>query len=453
MYDIFLVSKSVINNEKWKSFKKSFPMSSKIENIKSFDQIKSRAFTKMFWVVWDDVLLDESFNLINYTVDLWDEKYIHCFLNGEYGFVGGPALFPRYSSITQQEFDKKYYENKKEINILASRPRTYSKFIIKNYSDYELALKTTETEMFWGQWDNLEITDKSIFSFLFTDEYNLNENHVFKNMFKGKSSYKNGLVLFSKNKPVSKREIEHKFLIEKKEHDITVSKIKPYDIIFISYNESNADENYKKLIERFPRAKRVDKVKGIHQAHIAAAELSTTEVFWVVDGDADIVKDFNFDYELEEWEMSFVHVWRSCNPINDLEYGYGGVKLLPRSLTIAMDVNSPDMTTAISKNFIVKNQVSNYTRFNTDPFSTWKSAFRECVKLASKIIPGQNNNETQHRLDIWKTVGGDRIFGNYSLVGARDGAEYGEKNRDDVNALNKINDFDWLRLRFEQSNL
>ena len=42
-----------------------------------------------------------------------------------------------------------------------------------------------------------------------------------------------------------------------------------------------------------------------------------------------------------------VHVWRSRNPINDLEYGYGGVKLFPRIATINVDVNKSDMTTSI----------------------------------------------------------------------------------------------------------
>lgn len=45
-----------------------------------------------------------------------------------------------------------------------------------------------------------------------------------------------------------------------------------YDIVFISYNEPTADANYAALKERFPIAKRVHGVKGIHQAHIKAAK-------------------------------------------------------------------------------------------------------------------------------------------------------------------------------------
>ena len=62
-----------------------------------------------------------------------------------------------------------------------------------------------------------------------------------------------------------------------------------YDIVFISYQEPNADENYNKLLKRFPLAKRVHGVKGIHQAHIEAAKKACTKMFYVVDGDALIL--------------------------------------------------------------------------------------------------------------------------------------------------------------------
>jgi hypothetical protein len=49
-------------------------------------------------------------------------------------------------------------------------------------------------------------------------------------------------------------------------------------------------------------------------------------MFWIVDGDAEIVDDFDFDFKVHRWEKDIVHVWRSQNPINDLVYGYGGSK-------------------------------------------------------------------------------------------------------------------------------
>ena len=221
-----------------------------------------------------------------------------------------------------------------------------------------------------------------------------------------------------------------------------------YDIIFISYNEPQADENFARLKARFPYAQRVSGVKGIHQAHIAAARKAFTKMFWVVDADAQVLDTFNFDHVVGDYDLENVHVWRSRNPINDLEYGYGGVKLLPKSLTQNMDVSKPDMTTSISTLFKAMPEVSNITAFNVDAFNTWKSAFRECVKLASKIIDRQDDVDTNYRLNVWCTGGLDRPFGREAIEGAVQGKQYGLENKDNNEALKMINDFDWLRERF-----
>ena len=223
-----------------------------------------------------------------------------------------------------------------------------------------------------------------------------------------------------------------------------------YDIVFISYKEPNAEENWELLSSRFPYAKRVHKVRGIHKAHIVAASKCFTNMFWVVDGDAKILDSFNFDYTTTK-ESNFVHVWRSRNPVNDLEYGYGGVKLLPRLATLNMDTSKPDMTTSISQHFRPMPEVSNITAFNTDPFSAWRSAFRECCKLASKIIDRQKSDETDNRLLTWKIKGADRPFGEYAIQGAKQGEEYGIHNKGNIEELMKINDFGWLKEQFERS--
>ncbi len=343
MYDIFYISDHSIDESKWKQFQSRFSTATKLENVKSFNQIKSKSFTKFFWVVWDDLEIVEDFKF-DYRVPEWDEQYIHVFKNG---------------------------------------------------------------------------------------------------------SHYNGVCLFSKNKIVSDREFKNRFFVNKKEMDVIASNYikETYDIIFISYQEPNADQLYNELKSRFPRAKRVHGVKGIHQAHIAAAELSETNMFWVVDGDARISSDFNFDFN--DAEKFTVYVWTSINPINKLRYGYGGVKLLPKKLTLSMDLNKPDMTTSISEKFKIVPAISNVTDFNTDPFSTWRSAFRECAKLASKVIDRNYDEETETRLEIWCSVGEDEMYGEYSIGGAKAGRRYGYESIGDKESMMLINDFDWLREQFE----
>ena len=223
-----------------------------------------------------------------------------------------------------------------------------------------------------------------------------------------------------------------------------------YDIVFISYNEPTADANYAALKERFPIAKRVHGVKGIHQAHIKAAKKCFTKMVWIVDADAVIKEDFNFEYEVPDYQLDHVHVWRSQNPINDLVYGYGGIKLFPRKMTIDMDVSKPDMTTSISDKFVLMPYIANVTAFNTVEFETWKSAFRECCKLASKVIDRQKSDETDKRLHTWCTVGEDRPFGEYAIAGAKSGAAYGTRNRGNLEALKAINNFEWLMEKFNE---
>ena len=221
-----------------------------------------------------------------------------------------------------------------------------------------------------------------------------------------------------------------------------------YDIIFISYNEPNAEKNFSILKERFPLVKRIDGVVGIHQAHIAAAKKAFTKMFWVVDADAEILPSFKFDYIVPEWDLETVHVWRSRNPVNGLEYGYGGVKLLPKDLTKNMDLSKTDMTTSISKSFKPIPEVSNITAFNTDAFSAWRSAFRECAKLASNTIDRQDSSETFERLITWCTTGDEQPWGIYAIAGALAGKTYGERNAADQAALSKINDYTWLLDKF-----
>ena len=350
MYDIFYVSKDQVCEKRWTEFQKAYPFAIKLENVRTLDRIRKKSFTKMFWVVWDDILFDHSFDLNSHEATEWDDQYVHVFKNSE--FYDGICMFPKDAEITQREFDHRFFVHKKEIDMVASRHQKY-------------------------------------------------------------------------------------------------------DIVFMSYQESFADENYEKLLGKHlsNNIYRVDGIKGIHQAHVEAAKKVSTDLFYVVDADADIVPSFQFDYQIPYYDFNAkntVYVWRSQNAINGLIYGYGGVKLLPTKLTLNMDVSRPDMTTSISKSFKAVQQLSNITAFNTDPYNTWRSAFRECAKLSSKIIDRQKNVETIERLDVWCTVGEDKPFGKYALEGATAGKKDGEDNKSNLEALKKINDFDWLKSRYTE---
>ena len=221
-----------------------------------------------------------------------------------------------------------------------------------------------------------------------------------------------------------------------------------FEIFMISFHEEEADANFQNLKSRFPDAKHVKNVEGIANAHKECARQAVTQMIYIVDADADVLDNFKFDYiPPMSKRKNTTYVWSARNPINGLEYGYGGIKLFPREQVLEMGHELPDFTTGVAF-YQPISDVACYTRFNKDPYRTWRSAFRECVKLASRINPNQVDEQTQHRLDTWCNVDNGERFGRYCIKGANEGREYGEANRDNVEALNKINDYEWLREQF-----
>ena len=224
-----------------------------------------------------------------------------------------------------------------------------------------------------------------------------------------------------------------------------------FDIFMISFHEAEADRNFAKLKAQFPEAQHVKNVEGIANAHKKCGELAKSQMVYIVDADADILGSFKFDYIPPMSKRgNTTYVWSARNPINDLEYGYGAVKLFPKQQLIDMGHELPDFSTG-AVFYQPVSDVSNITRFNKDPYRTWRSAFRECVKLASKVNPNQKENETNERLEAWCTVDNGERFGRYCIKGALEGKAYGEANAGDTEALNKINDYEWLREQFVES--
>ena len=219
------------------------------------------------------------------------------------------------------------------------------------------------------------------------------------------------------------------------------------DVFFLTYTESNRAKNWLKLKSLFPKARWIHGIKGLALAHQICAELSNSPFFFVVNGDNEVCKSFKFTAP-ETVLTSAVYCWRSLNPVNGLNYGFGGIKLFPKS-AFSSGSSFVDLSTSLKTNYKVVSETASVTRFNASALEAWRGAFRECVKLASECISNQKATETQERLKIWCKKGANKSFGQYVLLGANQGREYGEKNKENLKALNKINDFIWLNHFFK----
>jgi hypothetical protein len=221
-----------------------------------------------------------------------------------------------------------------------------------------------------------------------------------------------------------------------------------YDIFFISFGEPNADDHWHLLKSKFSRAKRINGIKGINNAHAACANQSITKMFWTVDADTVVDDDFNFDHTVMPWDEKYLHVWYSRNPINGLEYGYGSIKLWPCAVAKKKPKNWLDFTTTVGKVKIIEQTVST-TMFNTDPFNAWKSGFREAVKLSASIH--NQNIEAVSRLRGWFKTNDSVSYSKETVNGVINGVDFFLKNQDNIDQLKLINDFEWLRNKFEQT--
>lgn len=276
------------------------------------------------------------------------------------------------------------------------------------------------------------------------------------------------------------------------------------DVFFITHGEENADENWQNLQKICPRARRLDNVGNLYQTHRACARQSSTEHFFVVDADAWVYDSFDFGFDVGD-PGNKVFIWRAVNPVNDLVYGYGGIKLFPKKPFLENHVWNTDLSTTIGSSVVIMEEISCETRFNATPKSSWIGAFRECAKLSSlrsltlrlkrnldllqadldyevSYLGNQNWTKEQKEnylkmqkihirekygsleiYDHWKEVqdsidryiawtrfGWTRKNGDHTILGARSGMEYGLANAHDDHAMNKINDWDWLGDQFRE---
>jgi hypothetical protein len=289
------------------------------------------------------------------------------------------------------------------------------------------------------------------------------------------------------------------------------------DVFFISMGEEGSEANWQRLLSFVPNAKRVDNVKGIYEVHKACARLSTTKNFYVADADAWVLDGFKFHWEPDSktlhWgipETECVLVWPSRNPVNGLEYGYGGIKMFPREPFLENKPWNIDLSTTIGRATVSKEKIGCETRFNATPESAWIGAFRECAKLSSLItiknrirqattlknadleklanyINSQSDWDSEHsatyrkvktmmladtydkQIDVysyweeieecsrrrlhWASVGRSAPNGQYTILGAQAGSNFGLQYSDNLPMLDKINDWDWLKGEFTNVNV
>jgi len=229
-----------------------------------------------------------------------------------------------------------------------------------------------------------------------------------------------------------------------KKHD-TESTANDYDIIFISYDEIGADQNYEILKQRFPRTKRLHGVKGMINALKQSAKLSDTGYFYAVFAKTQVHPSFKFDFQHDRLIVPSHYIFHCYNPVIDVTNGAMGIVLYNSKLVADAESWDLDFTTSFPVKVVP--QLSCVAAYNVSAFQTWRTAFRECVKLYSNCIARSNPIDNKKMLDKWLSTGKGK-FGKWSIQGANDAVSY----VDTQNNLDNIMDWQFLRKHFIETH-
>lgn len=218
------------------------------------------------------------------------------------------------------------------------------------------------------------------------------------------------------------------------------------DVVYISNGEPDAERWYSHLEHLVGaadanRLHRVTNVNGRMAAYRAAAEKSTTPWFFAVFAKLEVDPKFNFTWQPDYFQEPKHYIFNARNPVNGLEYGHMGMIAYNKKLVLETAESGLDFT--LSKAHEVVPILSGIAHYNQDAWTTWRTAFREVVKLKHFSVT-QPSVETNFRLKKWLTVGNGE-FGEWSIRGAADAVEYYEAVNGDFSKLMLTYEWAWLQ--------
>lgn len=219
--------------------------------------------------------------------------------------------------------------------------------------------------------------------------------------------------------------------------------VQPLDVIFISNGEPNAEQNYQHLQQQLQgrqnRLVRINGIQGRVRAYHAAAQASQTVWAFCVFAKLWVDENFDWNWQPDYYRSPRHYIFYAKNPINHLEYGHQALIAYHKQLTLDNPGLGLDFT--LDQPNQVVPVLSGIAYYNLDPWTTWRTAFRECIKLQNNT----NDSDSQYRLQQWLTQ--DHIndaISRYSILGAQDAVKYHQQVNGDLTELKKSYEWAWL---------
>ena len=225
--------------------------------------------------------------------------------------------------------------------------------------------------------------------------------------------------------------------------DTTLTKSRPLDIIFISNGEPASENNWLRLqelveLKNLPnRVLRIKDVNGRVESQHAAAHASETNWYFLVNGKIYLNDTFDWGWQPDRLQAPKHYIFSVTNPVNGLIYGHQAIVANNKNLTLSTVPTGLDFT--LNSLHAVVDMNCGVAMYNTDSWTTWRTAFRESIKLRNST-----DSVSTERLSIW-CERGQGEYAEWSQRGAIDGVKYWESVNGNLKDLMLSYDWQWIK--------
>ena len=221
------------------------------------------------------------------------------------------------------------------------------------------------------------------------------------------------------------------------------------DIVYISNGEPLAEYHYQYLLKTVKtknKIHRIDRINGRTEAYKAAATASTTPWFFTVFAKLEVNPAFDWTWLPEADAGPEHYVFLATNPVNNLCYGHMAMIAYNKMLTLETDSTGLDFT--MSKPHRTIPVISGTARYDQNEIVTWRTAFREVIKLKEHLKYRQDP-DASHKVHSWVSVGYGP-YGEWSIRGADDAMEYFDQVQGNFEMLKLSYNWQWLDQYFKR---
>lgn len=436
------------SQQQYNLLKREFPdlVATRFANtyLDTFKRIMFNADTEYVWIL--NSVCNYDFFDFSWQPEPWQKEMIHCFSNGTEALknnaeLRGDTFYIHVKTFKEQMIDLELLDWFNVINYVVSQRVERWPVPAVYYDDDNLieAIKNhtfTSPYALFTHYDNYQ-SISNVNTCLWTEK-----DRTARELSSDKSI---SLIPRDVKKYIKTQVYDYPYLDTSKTRGVRHTL--DLDIVYISNGEPDEQRWFEHTEYMSNRdVKWVRGVDGRVAAYQAAARASNSDWFFAVFAKLEVLgSEFPWHWQPDYWQGPKHYIFNARNPVNGLEYGHMGMIAYNKRLVLAN--NDPGIDFTLSQPHESVPILSGVAHYNQDAWTTWRTAFREVLKLRL-FMDTQPTLETEHRLQVWCTQGEGQYAG-LSIKGAQDAVKYYEEVAGDPAQLQLSFEWAWLRTLFE----